>query len=177
MLDDKLMSLLVDQQGSHGHGGFELERLPVRSVDGEGDGIVLDAGLGLGTQSSTLFNHVDQLTGYGNLALRLFGERHADGVANTLRQQGADTYGTLDAPVFALASLCDTQMQGIVHILLVHGLDKQTYGGNHDHSIRGFDADNDIVKLFALKNTEELHTALDNTLGGVTIARHDAVGE
>ena len=63
-----------------------------------------------------------------------------------------------------------------MHILLIHRLDKQTYGGNHHHSIRSLDGDDHIVEVLTLKDAQELHAAFDDTLGGVTITRHDAVG-
>ena len=68
-------------------------------------------------------------------------------------------------------------MQGVVHILLVHRLHQQTDGGYHHHGIRGLDADDHIVELFATEDAQELHATLDDALGGVAIATHDAVGK
>ena len=190
--------LAVDKQGSHCHCGFELEGLPIifaaelRSTgrtlggwlrlsrnrrDGEGDGIVLDAGFGFGTKAGALGDEVHQFAGYGNLALGLFGQRHADGVANAFGKQGANAHCRLDASVFTLASLCDTQMQRVVHVLSVHRLDKQTDGSHHDDGIRSLDADDHIVELLTTENAQELNATLDNTLGGVSVTAHDAVRE
>ena len=68
-------------------------------------------------------------------------------------------------------------MEGIVHILAIHGLDKEAHGGDHDNGVAGLDADDDIVEMLALTDAQELHAALDNALGGVAIARHDAIGQ
>ena len=50
-------------------------------------------------------------------------------------EQGSDAYSRLDAAVLTLASLCDAEVQGIVHILLVHRLDEQADGGDHHHGV------------------------------------------
>ena len=171
------MSLLVDEQGSDGHRGLKLQCLPIGGIKRQGDGIIADRSLSLGTQGGTFLDHIHQLTGYGNLTLWLFRERYTDGVANAFSEQGTDTHSTLDTTVLAFASLCDTKMQGIVHLLLVHGLDKQTHGGHHHHGIGSLDRDHHIIKVLALKNAEELHTTLNDTLGGVAITAHDSVGE
>ena len=154
-----------------------MESLIVRGIDGEGDGIVLNTGLSLFAQPGTLRNQFDKLAGNGNLAFGLLAETDADGVADTLGEQGTDAYGRLDAPVFALASLGDTQVEGIVHILTVHRLDQQTHGGDHHHRVGGLDTDDDIVELLATADAQKLHTTLDDTLRGITVARHDTVGE
>ena len=175
-MNHQFRGFAINEQGTNRHCGLQLECLPVGIIERQGNGIVLDTSLSLFTQGSTGRNHINELTGHGNLALRFLGERHADGVADALGEQGANADGTLDAAVLALACLCDTEVKRIVHILLIHRLDKQTYGGNHHHSIRSLDGDDHIVELLTLKNTQELHAAFDDTLGGVTITRHDAVG-
>ena len=68
-------------------------------------------------------------------------------------------------------------MQRIVHALTLHSSDKQSDRLHHHYGIAGLDGDDHIVKALAFADTQELHTALHNTLWGITIARHDAVGE
>ena len=106
-MDNQLRGLAVDKQGTDSHGSFQLERLPVGGVEGQRDGVVVDAGLGLLAQLHTLGDEVYQLAGNRNLAFGLFAERHADGVADALGQQGTNAHGRLDAAVFSLAGLCD----------------------------------------------------------------------
>ena len=68
-------------------------------------------------------------------------------------------------------------MKRIVHILTIHRLYQQTDGLYHHHRIGGFDGDDDVVELLALENSQELHTAFNDALGGVAITRHDTVRE
>ena len=93
---------------------------PRSTVQIEGDGVVVDTGLGLVAQAGALRDEVYELAGNGDFALWLFAERDADGVTNAFSEQGSDAYSRLDAAVLTLASLCDAEVQGIVHILLVH---------------------------------------------------------
>ena len=124
-----------------------------------------------------LGNEFHQFFRNWDFALGLLGEGDADGVANALGEQGTNADGGLDATVLALTCLGDTEVQGIVHVFTVHGLDKQAHGGDHDHGVGGLDGDDDIVEMLATEDAQELHAALDNALGGVAVAAHDAVGE
>ena len=137
----------------------------------------MDACLRLFTQTGTLGNHLDEFAGHGDFALGLLREGDTDGIANTLGQQGADAYSTLDASVFAFASLCHAKMQRIMHVFLVHGGHKQTNRFHHDHRVGGLDTDDDIVELLSLEDAEELHATFNDTFRGVAIARHDAVAQ
>ena len=110
----------INQEGADCHGGLELEGLPVGGIEGQGDGVVLDAGLSLGTETGAFGDELYEFAGYGNLAFGLFGEGYADGVANTFGEQCSDAEGTLDASVLALASLGNAEVQGVVHVLLIH---------------------------------------------------------
>ena len=62
-----------------------------------------------------------------------------------------------------------------MHIFLIHGFNQQAHGGYHHYSVRGLDTDNYIVKVLALKDTQELHATLNDTLGGVTVTTHDTI--
>ena len=64
-----------------------------------------------------------------------------------------------------------------MHVLSIHRLDEQADGGDHHDRVGGLDGDDDIVELLAPEDPQKLHTALDDALRGVAIARHDAVGE
>ena len=64
-----------------------------------------------------------------------------------------------------------------MHILLVHGGYQQTDGCHHHDRVRSFDRDDDVVEVFPLKNTQELHATLDDAFRCVAIARHDAVAQ
>ena len=109
--------------------------------------------------------------------VRFLRQADTDGVAAAFGEQGSDAHGTLDTSVFTLACLGHSEMQRVVHILFVHGLDQETHRLHHDHRIAGFDADDHIVESLAAEDAQKFHATLDDTLGRVAIARHDTVGE
>ena len=86
-------------------------------------------------------------------------------------------YTVKKASVFTFSGLSYTQVQGVVHVLGIHGLDQQTHRGDHDNCIAGLDADDHVVELFAAEDAQKLHATLHDALGRVAIARHDAIGE
>ena len=113
----------------------------------------------------------------GYLCLGFLRERHSDGVSNTVGKQCSNTHGTLDTSVLTLASLGHSEVEGIMHVLLVHFAHQQAHGAHHHNGVAGLDGYDNIIKILILAYTKELHTALDNTLGSIAIARHDTVGE
>ena len=118
-----------------------------------------------------------QLIGHGNLALGLFTEADAQGIANAVAQEGTDAHRTLDAAVLALARFGHTEMEGIVHALGLHHVAEEAHTLHHHHGIAGLDADHDILEVFAFANAQKLHTALHDARGRIAIARHDTVGK
>ena len=124
-----------------------------------------------------LFKIASQMLCHRYLGLRLFAQRHTNGVANAVGQQRAYAHGTFYAAVFALASLGHAQVQGVVHIGLIHLAHQQSHRLHHHHGVAGFDADYHIVKLLFLADAQKLHAAFNNAFGGVAIARHNAVRE
>ena len=102
--------LAVDEQCTDGHRSFQLEQFPVGFVNLERNGVILDAGFCLSAKTCALLDGINNLTCYGNLVFWFLAERYADGVADTLGEQGANTYGTLDASVFAFASFGHAEM-------------------------------------------------------------------
>ena len=125
--EDKLGGLAVDEQGAYGHGSLQLQVVPRVSIEAERDGVVVDAGLSLSTQPSALGDELHQSAGHGNLTFRFLRERHADGVADALSEQGTDAHGRLDASVLALAGFGHAEVERVVHVLLVHCLNEQAY--------------------------------------------------
>ena len=189
-LDNQLRGAAVDEEGSYGHGGCELEGFPsllfrlllchsniLNARQVKGDGVILDAGFGFGAKAGAFGNELYQFTGNGNFAFRLLAERYADGIANALSEQSANTHSTLDAAVLAFTGFGNAEMQGVVHVLSIHRLHQQTHGGDHHDSVRGLDGNHDVVEVLSAEDAQELHTTLDDTLGCIAVARHDAVGE
>ncbi len=145
--------------------------------DGQRQGVVGNARFGLSAQLGACLDGVNQLAGNGNFGLGLFRQRHADGIADALGEQGSDAHGALDAPVFALAGLGNAQMERIVHVFAVHGFHQKAHRLHHHHRVGCLDADHHIVELLAAADAQKLHATLHYALGGVAVAAHDAVGE
>ena len=154
-----------------------MKCLPVLAEDCECDGIILNGFFCLFTQKRTFRNQVHEFACHGYFTFWFFAQRYADGVANALCQQCSDSYGTFDTAILSFASFRHTEVQGVVHVLLVHCGYQQSHGCHHHDCVRGFDRNHYVVEVFAFKDAQELHTALHDAFGRIAIARHNAVAE
>ena len=167
---------LCDDDGRHVGAADILHRVSGTTLGAE----PVELGRSLGGNhhvAVALCDIVNQMTCHGNLCLGLLGERHAYGVAYAVGEQCPYAHGALDASVLALAGLGHSQVQWIVHVLLVHLAHQQAHRAHHHHGVACLDGDDHIIELLLLAYTQEFHAALDDALGGVAISRHDAVGE
>ena len=120
---------------------------------------------------------VDKVACHRYLSLWLLAQTHTYGVADAVGEQSSDTYGALYASVLALSSLSHAEVERIVHVVAVHLVDEQTHCAHHDDCVGSLDGNHHVVKLLLLADAQKLHAALDDSLGSVAIARHDAVGQ
>ena len=127
--------------------------------------------------SLTLNDIIDQLTGHGYLVFGRLTQRHTDGVADTVSQQGTDSHGALDASVLTIAGFGHSQVDREVHSLLLHHLHEQAHALHHHHRIAGLYGDHHILEVLLHTDAQELHTALHNTFGRISVAAHDAVAQ
>ena len=118
-----------------------------------------------------------EMFSHRNFCLRLLAQAHAYGVANAVGEQCSNAHGTLYASVLALTGFGHAEVEGIVHVGLVHLADEQTHGAHHDHGVAGLYAYDHVVKLLTLADAQKLHAALNNAFGRVAITRHYAVRE
>ena len=79
---------------------------------------------------------VCQMLGHRNLCLGLLAQRHTYGVADAVGEQCSNAYSALYAAVLTLASLRYTEMERVVHVLMVHGVYEQPYRLDHHYGIR-----------------------------------------
>ena len=131
-----------------------------------------DVGLTLALQDI-----VPQFAGHGNLRLRRFAQRDADGVTQSVCQQRTDTQGALDASILTIASFGHAQVEREVHPLALHHVGQQAHRADHDHCVGGLDGDDHVHKLLLYADAQELHARLHHALGRITVARHDAVAQ
>ena len=120
---------------------------------------------------------VDKMAGNRNLSLRLFAQRHTDGVANAIGKQSTNAHSALYSAIFALASLGDTKVERIVHVFFVHSLDEQTNRLHHDNGVRRLDGNNHVVEVVGFEDAQKFQAALHNTCRSVAISVAYAVGE
>ena len=75
----------------------------------------------------------DQRAGHRDLVDAVLRERDADGVADAVVEQRADTDGALDAPVLTVACLGDAEMYRVIPVgsFLGKTVDQQAVGGDH----------------------------------------------
>ena len=120
---------------------------------------------------------VDKVACHRYLSLWLLAKTNAYGVADAVGEQSSDTYGALYASVLALSSFSHAEVERIVHVVAVHLVDEQTHCAHHNDRIGSLDGNHHVVKLLLLADAQKLHATLDDSLGSVAIARHDAVGQ
>ena len=120
---------------------------------------------------------VDKVACHRYLSLWLLAQTHTYGVADAVGEQCSDTYGALYASVLALSSFSHAEVERIVHVVAVHLVDEQTHCAHHNDCVGSLDGNHHVVKLLLLADAQKLHAALDDSLGSVAIARHDAVGQ
>ena len=114
---------------------------------------------------------------HGDLRLGLLGERHADGVAQAVLQQGTDAGGALDASVLAVAGLGDAEVQRVIPAQLHHAVYQQAVGLHHHPGVAGLHAEHDVVEVFIAADAQKLECALHHAQRGVAVAVEDAVAE
>ena len=114
---------------------------------------------------------VYQLAGHRYLGLGSLAQRYADGVAQSVGQQGTDAQGRLDASVLAIACLGHAQVQGEVHAFLFHDSHQQADRPHHDDRVRGLDGDDHVGEMLVYADAQELHARFYHALGRITIAR------
>ena len=75
-------------------------------------------------------------TGDGDFVDAVLGERHPDGIAESVEEEGTDADGALDSTVFAVTGFGHAEMERVVHVLLGHAFDEEAVGLDHDFGIR-----------------------------------------
>ena len=107
-----------------------------------------------------------ELLGHGNLEDRVFGQGNAHGVANAIREQRTDADGALDAAVFTVTGLGDTEMNGVVPVgaELVEMRNEQTIRFDHDLRIAGLHREEEVVEAMRARNAGEFEGALDHAM-------------
>ena len=68
-------------------------------------------------------------------------------------------------------------MKGEGHLLLAHYGAKQAHAAHHYYRVAGFNRDYDILEILLHTNAQELHAALYDALGRISVTAHNAVGK
>ena len=118
---------------------------------------------------------IDQGAGHGDLEFRVFGERNPHGIAYTIFQECADAGGRFYATVFALACFGDTEVQGVVHVLLMHPHDECTVGLHHHLGIAGFHTEHDVVETFSFCDAQKFQGRFHHAESRIAVAAHDPI--
>ena len=119
----------------------------------------------------------NQFLRHRHLQLRVFAQRHANGVAHTLGKQRANAHSALYSAVLAVASLGDAQVQRKVHIFGIHSHNQSPNRFHHHHRVRSLDGNHHVGETLSHKHTQELHHALHHSGRRVAVTAHDAVAE
>ena len=116
---------------------------------------------------------------HGNLMDAVLRQRNTNRVTNSVGEQAADSDGTLNATILAVASLGDTKMDRIVPIrsLSSQPRHEQTVCFDHDFRIAGLHRKDEVVVAKVASNAGKLEGALDHSERRVPIAVHDAIAQ
>jgi len=109
----------------------------------------------------------------------VLGERNANGVADTVIEEGTDADGALDAAVLAVAGLGDAEMDGVIPIgpQFIESGDEEAVSVDHHLRIAGLHREDECVVIHVAGDAGELEGALDHAERGIAVAIHDAVRE
>lgn len=120
---------------------------------------------------------MDERLGHGDLVDGVFGEGDADGVADTVGEEGADADGGFDASVLAIACFGDSEVDGIIPIraFSIEPCHEEAVGLDHDFGVGGFHGENEVVVIVFPGDAGELEGAFAHTKGGIAIAVHDPI--
>ena len=78
---------------------------------------------------------IHQMTRHRNLCSRFLAQTHANRIADTISQEGTDTYGTLDSAIFAFAGFGYAEVEWVVHAFLLHFFYQEAHGANHHNGV------------------------------------------
>ena len=103
------------------------------------------------------------------------GERDTNRIANTVREQRADTHSTLDSALKTVARLGHSEVDGIGHTLLLHSLNQQAVGVYHNARIARLHRHHHLIKILATANLQKLHCRANHTLRRIAPLIKDAL--
>jgi hypothetical protein len=104
----------------------------------------------------------------------VFGERDANRVTESIREQGPNPNRGLHATVFSFSRFRDTQMQGVVPFQAVLFRRQQTVRLDHDQGVARFHTKDEIVVVEAAADIRKFNGRFDHTAGCVSIKGQDA---
>ena len=110
---------------------------------------------------------------------RIFCQGDADGVADSIREEGADADGAFDPTVLAVAGFGDTEVDGVVPVraFLIEPRDEQAVGLDHHFRIRCLHREHEIVIAVVTGDAGEFQRAFHHAERSVPVAVHDPIRE
>ena len=120
---------------------------------------------------------LEDVVGHGDFLDGVFGEGDEDGVADAVDEECADAGSAFVACLEGVASLGDSEVDGIVHAEFLHLLDEEARALHHDGDVTGLHGEDELVVVLLTAHLRELDGGLCHAFGGVAVARHDAFGE
>mmetsp|Transcript_19034 Transcript_19034/g.38600 ORF Transcript_19034/g.38600 Transcript_19034/m.38600 type:complete len:532 (-) Transcript_19034:99-1694(-) len=152
-----------------------IERGDVAGVNVGLHGRLTGRGVGVGGEARG--GHVGEGVAGLVLELRVLGEGDADGVAEAVGEEGADSHGGLHATVLALSGLCDAEVEGVIppEAVLLGG--EEAVGLNHDEGVGRLHGEHEVVVVLGAADVRELDGGFDHAAGGVAVEGQDATGK
>ncbi|MEY5016372.1 MAG: hypothetical protein RIS92_2730 [Verrucomicrobiota bacterium] len=133
----------------------------------------------VGVRFEREFSDAGEFAGDGDFVNGILGERHADGVADSVREQAANADGAFDPSVVAVSCFGDAEVEWIVPVVaeLVEARCEQAVCADHDLWITGFHGEHEVVEAFVASNPSKLEGAFHHAFGGIAVPVHDSVGQ
>ena len=120
---------------------------------------------------------VSQVAGYGNLVGGIFGEGHADGIADSFLQERGNGHAGLDAAAVTVAGFRYADMQREHDAAFLHHAGQFAVGLHHDHRIGGLQRHHHIIELGIHTHLHPFHGSEGHGLRRIAILLHNVLAQ
>ena len=121
----------------------------------------------------------DQRLCHWNFMRAVLRQRNTDRVANSIRQERADSNCALDSRVFTFAGFGHAEMNRIIPIwpFLIQSRNEQPIRRDHYFRVRRFHREDERVIIEIARNPREFERALHHAKGRVTVTIQNTIGK
>ena len=116
-----------------------------------------------------------QLPRHGDFRFGGLGQRNTHRIAQPVFKQRADADRAFDAPILTISGLRHTEVQRVVHPLVIHSFDQQAIRLHHDLRVRGFHRNHQFMVVVIAAYAQKFQGTFHHPHRSVTISAHDPI--